>query len=137
MQRTVYYRNSTKNSVGAILTYFTPKGACKAVLHFAIFYSLLFNFGSHNDGCKLPSLLPDKWLAEWKEEYIIETPQKNSIGAILTYLTPKGAWKAVLQVALFYNILFNFGSQNDGCKLPSSLPYEWLAEYKEQYIKKT
>ena len=126
-----------KNSVGAIFTYFTPKGAFKAVLHCASFYNILFNFGSHNDGCKLPSSLPHEWLAEWKEQCIIETQQKNSVGAILTYFTPKGAFKAVLHCASFYNILFNFGSHNDGCKLPSSLPHEWLAEWKEQYIIET
>ena len=31
--------------------------ACKCVLHFASFYNILFNFGSHNDGGKLLSSL--------------------------------------------------------------------------------
>ena len=59
-----------KKSIGA-----TPKGPCKALLHFASFCNILFNFGSHNDGCKLPSSLPHEWLAEWKERYIVETEQ--------------------------------------------------------------
>ena len=103
------------------------------MLHFASFYNVLFNFGCHDDGCKLPSSLPHERLAEWKEQYIIET-QQTSIGGILTCFTPKGACQAVLHFASFYNILFNFGSHNDGCKLTSSLPHEWLAEWKEQYI---
>ena len=137
MERTVYHRKPKKISIGAILTYLTPKCACNAALHVASFCDILFNFASHNDGCKLPSSLPHEWLAEWKEQYIIETPPKNSLGAILTYLTPKGAGKAVLHVARFYNILFNFGSHNNGCKLRSSLPHEWLPEWKEQYFIET
>ena len=66
------------NSYIAILT---PNGACKAVLHFASFYNTLFTFGSHNDGCKLPSLLPHEWLAEWKEKYIMEAQQKILMGS--------------------------------------------------------
>ena len=65
----------SKTSVDEILTYFTANGACKAVLHFASFYNILFNFGSHDDSCKLPSSLQHEWLAEWKEQYIIETQQ--------------------------------------------------------------
>ena len=61
--------------------YFTPNGACRAVLHFANFYNILLNFGSHNDGCKLPSSLLHKWLAEWKVQYIIETQQKILMGS--------------------------------------------------------
>ena len=49
------------------------------------------------------------------------------------YLTPKDACKAVLRFARFCNILLNFGSHNYGCKGPSSLPHEWLAEQNEQY----
>ena len=87
---------------------------------------------------------PHEWLAEWKEQYIVETERKillaqllkvhvkNSIGA-----TPKSPCKAVLHFASFCNILLNFGSHNDGCKLPSSRPHEWLAERKEQYIVET
>ena len=77
---TVYYGNSGKASVDEILTCLTPKGACKAVLHFESFQNILLNFGSHNDGCKLPSSLPHEWLAEWKEQYIIETQQKILMG---------------------------------------------------------
>ena len=130
-ERTVYDRNSTKHSIGAILTYFTPEGACKAVLHFASCYNILFNFGRHNDGCKLPSSLPHQWLAERKEQYIIET-QQNIIVAQFSY-TPKGVCKTVVHFAGFYNIQLNFGSHNDGCKLPSSLPHdhEWQSEWKE------
>ena len=65
----------SKTSVDEILTYFTANGACKAVLHFASFYNILFNFDSHDDSSKLPSSLQHEWLAEWKEQYIIETQQ--------------------------------------------------------------
>ena len=47
-----------------------------SVLHFGNFSNILLNFGSHNDGCKLPSSLPHEWLAEWKEQYIVETERK-------------------------------------------------------------
>ena len=63
-----------KNFIGA--TYLTREDACKALLHFASFCNILLNFGSHNDGCKLPSSLPHEWLAEWKEQYIVETERK-------------------------------------------------------------
>ena len=105
------------------------------MLHFASYYNILFNFGSHNDGCKLPSSLPHEWLAEWKEQYIIETQQKVLLAQFSH--TPKGACKTVVHFAGFYNILLNFISHNDGCKLPSSLPHEWLAEWKKQYIIET
>ena len=54
---------------------------------------------------------------------------KNSIGT-----TPKGPCKTLLHFASYCNILLNFGSHNDGCNRPSSLPHECLAEWKEQYI---
>ena len=54
-----------KNSIGT-----TPKSPCKSMMDFASFCNILLNFGSHNDGCKLPSSLPHEWLAEWKEQYI-------------------------------------------------------------------
>ena len=60
-----------KNSIGA-----TPKGPYKAVLDFARFCNIMLNFGRKNDGCKLPSSLPHEWLADWKEQYIVETEQK-------------------------------------------------------------
>ena len=60
---------------------------------------------------------------------------KSSIGT--TYLTHEDACKAVLQFASFCNILLKFGSHNDDCKLPSSLPHQWLAKRKEQYIVET
>ena len=102
------------------------------MLHFASFSNILLNFGSYNDGCKLPSSLPHEWLAEWNKQYIVETEQKNSIAA-----TPKGAWKAALHFARFCNILLKFARHNDGCKLPLSLPHERLAKQKGQYIVET
>ena len=94
------------------------------------------NICGHNDVCKFPSSLPHELLAEWKEQYIRETQQKfywrNSY-----ILYPKGTCKDVLHFASFYNILFNFGSHSDGFKLYSSLPDEWLAEWKEQYVIET
>ena len=57
---------------------------------------------------------------------------KNSISA-----TSKDPWKDVQHFARFCNILLNFGSHNDGCKLSSSLPHEWLAEWKVKYIIET
>ena len=57
--------------MGAMLI--TLEDACKALLHFASLCNILLNFGSHNDGCKLPSSLPYAWLAEWKEQYIVGT----------------------------------------------------------------
>ena len=63
-----------KNSIGA--TYHTREDAYKAVLHFPRFCNILFSFGSHNDGCKVPSSLPHELLAEWKEQYIVETHRK-------------------------------------------------------------
>ena len=56
--------------------YLTREDASKALLHFASFRNILLNFGSHNDGCKLPSSLPHEWLAEWNEQYIVETEGK-------------------------------------------------------------
>ena len=56
--------------------YSTPKDACKALLHFAGFCNILLNLGSHNDGCKLSSSLPEESLGELKEQYIVETQQK-------------------------------------------------------------
>ena len=60
-----------KNSIGA-----NPKGLCKDVVRFASLCKILLKFGSHNDGCKLPSSLPHEWLAEWKDQYIVETERK-------------------------------------------------------------
>ena len=54
----------------------TPKGACKAALHFSSFCNILLNFGSHNDGCKLPSSLPHEWPAKRNKQYIVETQRK-------------------------------------------------------------
>ena len=67
-----------KSSIGA-----TPKGTIKAVLHFASFCNILLNFGSHNDGCKLPSSQPHQWLTKWKEHYVVETEQNNPLAQIL------------------------------------------------------
>ena len=60
-----------KNSIGT--TYLIREDACKVLLHFASFCNILLNCGSHNDGCELPPSLPHEWLAEWKEQYIVET----------------------------------------------------------------
>ena len=60
-----------KNSIGAI--YLPREDASKALLHFASFCNILLNFGSHNDSCKRLSPLPHEWLAEWKEQYIVES----------------------------------------------------------------
>ena len=60
---------------------------------------------------------------------------KNSIGT--TYLIREDACKALLYFASFCNIMLNFGNHNDGPKLPSSLPHEWLAERQEQHIVET
>ena len=102
------------------------------MLHFASFCNILLNVGSHNDGCKLPTSLPHEFLAEGKEQYIVGNSVKNSIGTNL-----KCPCKVVLHFAIFCNILLNFCRNNDGFKLPSSLPHEWLAEWKEQYIAET
>ena len=69
-------KKKNKILLWAILTYLTPKGACKAVLHSASFCNILLNFRSHHDGCKLPSSLPHEWLAEWNEQYSIDTHRK-------------------------------------------------------------
>ena len=74
----------SEKSIGA-----TPKGPCKAVLHFASFCNILLNFGSHNDGCKVPSSLPHEWMAEWKVQYIIETKQKIILAQFLHTLPLK------------------------------------------------
>ena len=63
-----------KCSIGTM--YLTREDACNAVLHFASFCNMLLNFGSHNDGCKLPSSLSHEWLAERNMQYIVETPRK-------------------------------------------------------------
>ena len=60
-----------KNSIRA-----SPKFQCKAVLHFASFCNIMLNFGSHNDGSKLPSSLPNEWLAECNYQNIVETERK-------------------------------------------------------------
>ena len=129
MERAVHCRNCTKNSIRA--KDLTHEDACKALLHFASFCNILLNFGSHNDGCKLPHHCHmSGWLSG--KSSILQKLSEKSIGA-----NPKGLCKAVLHFASFCNILLNFGSHNDGCKLPSSLPHEWLAEWKEQYIVET
>ena len=70
-----------KNSIRA--KYLTCEDACKVLLHFASFCNILLNFGSLNDGCKLPSSLPHEWLVEWKEQYIAKTEWKNLLAQIL------------------------------------------------------
>ena len=74
LNKEFYWRNSYIPS---------PKGSCNAVLHFASFCNILFNFGSHNDDCKLLSSLPHEWLAEWKVQYIIETKEKIILAQFL------------------------------------------------------
>ena len=188
-ERAVYCRNSTKHYIGT--TYPTHQDARKAVLYFESFCNILLNFGSHNDGCKLPSSLPHEWLAEWKEQYIVETEWKvllaqllkahaklccilqvsaiycSTLAAIMMAVSfphhcHMSGWLSgkisilqklseknllaqilkayaklccILQVSEIY--CSTLGSHNDGCKLPSSLPHEWLAEWKEQYIVET
>ena len=83
-----------KNSIGA-----TPKGPCKAVLHFASFYNILLTFGSHNDGCKLPSSLPHEWLAEWKEQNIVETELKILLAQLVN---SHAKLCCILQVSTIY-----------------------------------
>ena len=88
-----------KNSIGA-----TSKGPCKAALHFASFCNILLNFGRHNDGWKLPSSLPDEWLAEWKVQYIIEIKQKIILAEFLHTLPLKVRVKlcCIFQVSTIY-----------------------------------
>ena len=112
-----------KNSIGE-----NPKGTCKAVLHFASFCNIPLNFGSHNDGCKLPSSLPYEWLAEQKEQYIVETQQKNLLAQHTLLVKMHVKLCFILQVSAIY--CSTLESHNNGCKLPSSLPHEWLAKWK-------
>ena len=86
-----------KNSIGA--TYLTREDASKALLHFASFCNILLNFGSHNDGCKLPSSLPHEWFAEWKEQYIVETERKILLVQLLKVHAKLGC---ILQVSAIY-----------------------------------
>ena len=104
-ERAIYCRSSTKNSIGAILTYLIPKCSCKAVLHFASFCNILFNFGCHNDGCKLPSSLPHTWRAKWKVQYIIETQQRILLVQFLHTLPLKVCVNLcfILQVSTLYH----------------------------------
>ena len=91
---TVNFRNSAKNSIGAVLTYSTLLGIFKVVLHFASFCNILLTFASHNDGFKLPSALPHEWLvAEWKEQYILETQQKILLAQFFSIPLPKARVK--------------------------------------------
>ena len=132
MDKAVYYRNTTKISNWEILHTLLLKVRLKlcCILQVSAIYcsnlaaimmAVSFPHHRHMSG----------WLSG--KSIISEKHNKKSIGAILTYLTPKGARKAVLYSVSFCNILLNFGSHHDGCKLPSSLPHEWLAEWKEQY----
>ena len=93
-----------KTSVSEILTYFTPNGTRKAVLYFASFCKVLFNFGSHDDGCKLPSSLPHDWPAEWKEQSTIETQQKILLAKFFRTLLPRARVQVcwILQVSTIY-----------------------------------
>ena len=76
------------------------------------------------------------WVAGWVERAVYcRNWRTNSICA--KYLTCEDACKAVLHFASVCNILLNIGSHYDGCKLPSSLPHEWLVEWKEQHIAET
>ena len=77
----------------------TPKGGCKAVLHFASFCNIPQNFGRHNDGCKLPSTLPHEWLAKIKEQYIVETEEKKLLAQLLKVHTKLCC---ILQVSAIY-----------------------------------
>ena len=74
------------------------------MLHFESIYNILFNFGSHNDGCKLSSSLPYEWLAEWKEQYVIETEQKILNGLFLHILPLNSHVKlcCILEISAIY-----------------------------------
>ena len=71
---------------------------------FASFYNILFNFGNHDDGYKLPSSVPHEWLAEWKEQYIIRTQQKIPLAQFLHTLLLKPCVKmcCIFQVSTIY-----------------------------------
>ena len=86
-----------KNSNGA--TYLTREDASKALLHFASFCNILLNFGSHNDSCKPPLSLPHEWLAEWKEQYIVETERKI---LLVQFLKANAKLGCILQVSAIY-----------------------------------
>ena len=86
-----------KCSIGA--TYLTCEDACNFVLHFASFYNILLNFGSHNDGCNLPTSLPHEWLAEWKKQYIVETEGKIPLAQLLKVYAKLCC---ILQVSVIY-----------------------------------
>ena len=83
VERALYCGNSAEASIGATLTYFTPKGAYKILQHVAGFGNILLNFGSHNDGFKIPSSLQHERLVDLKEQYIVETQQKILLAKFL------------------------------------------------------
>ena len=97
MERAVYCRKWAKNSIVA-----TPKVPCKAELHLASLCYILLNFGSPNDGCKLPSSLPHEWLAEWKEQYIVETERRILLAQHTLLLKMHVKLSCILQVSARY-----------------------------------
>ena len=89
-----------KCSIGA--TYLGCEDACNAVLHFAGFSNILLNFGSHTDGSKLPSSLPHEWLAERKEQYIVEIQRKILLAQRTLLVKMHVKLCCILQVSAIY-----------------------------------
>ena len=88
--------------------YLSRKDAYKVLMHFASFCNIMLNFGSHNDGRKLPSSLPHEWLAERKEQHIVEAQGKILLAQFLGTLVLKANVKlcCILQVsAIYYSTL--------------------------------
>ena len=136
MERAVYYRNTTKNSNGQFLhtLILIAHVKLRCILQVSTMYCstlasimMAVSFSHH---CHMSGWLSGK-------SSILKKLSKTSVGEILTSFTPNGPFKPVLHFASFCNILFNFGIHNDGCKQHSSLPHEWLAERKKQYIIET
>ena len=72
------------------------------MLHFAAFCIILLNFGSHNDGCNLPSSVPNERLAEWKVQYILETEQKILLAQDTLLVKMHVKLCCILQVSAIY-----------------------------------
>ena len=86
-----------KNSIGT-----TPKSPCKSMVHFASFCNILLNFGCHNDGCKLHSSLPHEWLAEFKEQYIVENERQILWAQCTLLMKMEVKLCSILQVSAIY-----------------------------------
>ena len=72
------------------------------MLHFASFCNILLNFGSDNDGSKLLSTLPHEWLAEWKEQYIVEIERKIQLAQFTLLVKMQVKLCCILQVSAIY-----------------------------------